>query len=78
MVGLESRTANCSRLPLRFDAFITMDQNIEFQQNLATLPIAVLVVEAPSNRMAHLKPLVPGILRELNQLQPKSLRKAGT
>ena len=24
----------------RYDVFITMDQNIEFQQNLATLPIA--------------------------------------
>ena len=61
----------------RFDVFLTMDQNIEFQQNLATLPIAVLVVEALRNRMEHLKPLVPDILRELNQLQPGSLRKAG-
>jgi hypothetical protein len=26
----------------RFDVFLTMDQNIEFQQNLATLPIAIL------------------------------------
>ncbi len=24
----------------RFEVFVTMDQNIEFQQNLATLPIA--------------------------------------
>ena len=61
----------------RFDVFLTMDQNIEFQQNLATLPIAVLVVEALSNRMAHLTPLVPDILRELNHIQPRSLRKAG-
>lgn len=42
-----------------------MDGNLEFQQNLATLPIAVLVVEAVSNRMENLVPLVPGILREL-------------
>ena len=61
----------------RFDVFLTMDQNIEFQQNLATLPIDVLVVEALSNRMEHLTPLVPGILRELNHIEPRSLRKAG-
>lgn len=30
----------------KFDVFLTMDHNLEFQQNLATLPIAVLVVEA--------------------------------
>ena len=61
----------------RFDVFLTMDQNLEFQQNLATLPIAILVVEALSNRIERLRPLVPEILRELNHLQPKSLRRVG-
>src|SRR5688572_20172548 len=60
-----------------FDVFVTMDGNLEFQQNLATLPIAELVVEAASNRMEHLIPLVPGILRELGRIPPRSLRKAG-
>jgi hypothetical protein len=61
----------------QFDVFLTMDGNLEFQQNLAALPIAVLVVEAVSNRMEHLVPLVPGILRELGQIPPRSLRKIG-
>lgn len=61
----------------RFDAFVTMDGNLEFQQNLATLPIAVLVVEATSNRMEHLAPLVPVILKALESLPPKALRRAG-
>ena len=60
----------------RFDVFLTMDQNIEFQQNLVTLPIAILIVEAQSNRMEHLEPVVPEILRELNHIPPKSLRRA--
>ena len=51
-----------------FDVFLTMDGNLEFQQNLSTLPIAVLVVEAVSNRMGHLVPLVPGILQELGTI----------
>ena len=50
----------------RFDVFLTMDQNIEFQQNLTTLPIAILVVEALNNRMEHLQPLVPEILTALH------------
>ncbi len=57
--------------------FLTMDGNLEFQQNPSTLPIAVLVVEAASNRMGHLVPLVPGILRELGHIPAKSLRKVG-
>jgi predicted nuclease of predicted toxin-antitoxin system len=60
-----------------FDVFLTMDQNLEYQQNLKTLPIAVLVVEAVSNRMEHLSPLVPAILEALQQISPKTLRRVG-
>jgi predicted nuclease of predicted toxin-antitoxin system len=57
------------------DVFVTMDQNLEYQQNLQTLPIAVVVVEAVSNRIEHLSPLVPSILRELSQMPPRALRR---
>jgi hypothetical protein len=58
----------------KFDVFVTMDQNIEFQQNLATLPVPALVVRAMSNRIEHLKPLVPKMLKELIHIQPRSAR----
>ncbi len=61
----------------RFEVFLPMDGNLEFQQNLATLPIAVLVIEAVSNRMQHLTPLVPSILNGLNHIPPKSLQRVG-
>ena len=61
----------------KFDAFLTTDQNIEFQQNLATLPISILVVVAKSNRLPDIEPLLDDILKALNQLPPKSLRKVG-
>ena len=61
----------------KFDVFLTMDRNLEFQQNLAALPIAILVIQAISNRMEHLVPLVPAILRELNHLPSKALRRVG-
>ena len=52
-----------------------MDSGLEFQQNLSTLPVAVLIVEALSNRMEHLEPLVPAMLIELNLAKPKTLRR---
>ena len=58
-----------------FDVFLTMDQNLEFQQNLLTLPIAVLVIEAVSNRLEDLAPLIPKILQEISNIEPRSLRK---
>ena len=61
----------------KFDVFLKTDQNIEFQQNLSALPIAILVVVANSNRMKDIEPMVPDILKELNHLPPKALRKIG-
>ncbi len=45
-----------------FDVFITVDRNLSFQQNLPQLNIAVVVLQAPSNRLADLKPLVTKVL----------------
>lgn len=61
----------------RFDAFVTMDRNLEFQQNLDRLPVAVLVVVAASNRLEQLVPLLPDILSALADLPARSLRKVG-
>ena len=61
----------------KFDVFLTADRNIEFQQNLSALPIAILIILARSNRMDEMRPLVPEILVELNHLPPKTLRKVG-
>ena len=55
-----------------FDVVPTADQNIEFQQNLKTLPIAVVVLVAPSNRLESLQPLLPELLGALQVLQPRT------
>jgi hypothetical protein len=66
------------RMEGEYDALITMDRGIEFQQNLTTLlSIGVLLVRAPSNRMVHLHPLVPAILDALPALKPGQLHRIG-
>jgi hypothetical protein len=51
-----------------FDVFITVDRNLSFQQNLPKFNIAVLVLHAPSNRLADLRTLAPQILSTLPTL----------
>ena len=60
-----------------FDVVLTADQNIEFQQNLKTLPVAVVVLVAPSNRLESLEPLTPEVLRVLQSIQPGTLVRVG-
>ncbi len=56
-----------------YDAFITADQNIQYQQNLAALPLAVFVLAARSTTFADLAPLIPELLRQLPSHQPRTL-----
>jgi predicted nuclease of predicted toxin-antitoxin system len=61
-----------------FDALITVDKNLEHQQNLTTLPVAVVLVSAKSNELEELLPLVADLERALSSLQPKSFVRVGT
>lgn len=62
----------------RFEVLITMDSNLEFQQNVAGFEVAVLVLVPPSNRMPNLLPLVPAILTGLKTVRPGELRRVGS
>ncbi len=48
-----------------FDVFITVARNLSFQQNLPQFNIAVIVLQAQSNRLIDLKPLIPKVLATL-------------
>ena len=50
--------------------FITVDRNLYFQQNFSNFNIAVLILEARSNRLADLRPLAKDVLSELSVLKP--------
>lgn len=43
----------------QFDAFITVDRNLQFQQNLQEFTLAVIVVRTRSNRLSELQLLAP-------------------
>ena len=51
-----------------FDVLLTADKGMEYQQNQATLPVAILIVTARSNRIDELAAAVPAILSALAEL----------
>ncbi len=57
----------------QFDAFITVDKNLPYQQSIATLPVAVVLLSASSNELQVLLPLVPRLQEVLATLQPRTL-----
>ena len=58
-----------------YEVFVTADQNLEFQQNLARSSLFVLILVAPSNALEDLLPLVPRILVEMPKGQPGTIER---
>ena len=54
----------------QFDIFLTMDKSLPHQQQLKTLPFAVVILRAASNNIEDVRPLMPEILRRLPEFQP--------
>lgn len=61
----------------RFEVFITLDKNLQFQQNLSGRNIAVLLIGARSNDFDDILPYIPECLSSLQAIQPGQVVHVG-
>lgn len=59
------------------DVFVTLDRNLEFQQNIKAISFGVVVVRSFSNRMVDLTQHVDSILDAANRVVPGQVERAG-
>lgn len=59
------------------DVFVTLDRNLEFQQNIKILPFGIVVVRARSNRIAELSPHIASILGAACRVVPGQVESVG-
>ena len=52
-----------------YEVLITVDQNLPYQQNIAGLNIAILILSAKRNSYVLLKPLIPRALSALESMK---------
>lgn len=60
-----------------FDVFITTDQKLSYQQNVANFDIGVIVLVARRTKLEFLRPLMPEVQRALTQIRPGEVRRVG-
>jgi len=56
-----------------FEVFITVDQNLRYQQNLASSQLVVIVLIAASNQYDDLAPLIPQVEQAIKDSNPGSV-----
>ena len=58
-----------SRAEGDFDALLTMDQGIEYQQNIQDRSLGIVTIVASDNQYETLLPLVPEIVASLQEME---------
>jgi len=53
-----------------FDCLMTLDKGMKHQNDLRSLTLGFLVIRSRSSRLGDLLPLVPDILRGLEEIRP--------
>ncbi len=53
-----------------FDVLVTVDQNLQYQQNLSAYTLAIVVLKARRSTYPMLKPLIPELLEHLGTMNP--------
>ena len=60
-----------------FDVFLTVDQNLIFQQNLQRFNIGIILMMARNNRFKTLLPLMPEVNAAIEEVKPGELARIG-
>jgi hypothetical protein len=58
-----------------FDALLSNDRGLEYGQDVANLPLSVVVLLAESNTLESIRPLLPALHLALDKLQPRQFVK---
>ena len=62
---------------MNYDVFLTIDRSIEYQQNIASLSIAMILLIGVNNRLETFRPLMPQVLEVLKTIQTGQVVKIG-
>ena len=54
----------------QYDVLVTVDQNLQYQQNLKTLAVAIIVLKAKRSTYPMLKALMPQVHETLDTIKP--------
>src|SRR5258708_17667821 len=70
LAGLQNGELLTAAETAKFDVFLTVDQGIEYQQNLAGRSIAIIIFRTKSNRLKDLLPHLSLYLAHIESIQP--------
>ena len=53
-----------------FDVFVTIDQNLEYQQNISKMKLGFLVIKVPDNKIKFYEPVFAAMCAAAERITP--------
>jgi hypothetical protein len=75
LTGMENGELLTAAESAGFHVFLTVDQGIEYQQNLTRRKIAIVILRPKSSRLKDLLSLLPPCLAEIDSVRPGQISK---
>ena len=57
-----------------FDVMVTMDRNMQYQQNLPAYNLGIVLITARSNQRQDIEAAMPQVNRAIREVNPRELR----
>ena len=76
-MGLANGTLLHQAFAAGFDALVTADRGIEYQQDISRTGLGIVVLIARSNRLDDHRPLAPQVLDALSTIEPGQVVHVG-
>jgi predicted nuclease of predicted toxin-antitoxin system len=74
-LGIENGELLALAAKTGFDTVLTTDRGMEYEQDSGNRPVSVIIIRAQSNAIEDIRPLIPQLLKALENPTPKSLVK---
>ncbi|SFE80100.1 DUF5615 family PIN-like protein [Thermoflexibacter ruber] len=71
--GIEDRQLVNDAVAQNFDILITADKNLEYQQKISNLPMALIVIYPKLLKWEYIKPLVPQLILTIDSAEKGSV-----
>ena len=55
-----------------FDILLTIDKNIDYQQNVGKFAIAIVILDVPRSHIRYVEPLIPIFKAQIDSYQPEN------
>jgi len=67
--GLKNGKLLAATESANFDILLSIDKNMDYQQNIARFNLTLVILDVPKNTLSHVSPMLPQFLEQVDSFE---------